>query len=182
MAQTETWKAIPEWPGYEASDLGRIRSTSRTVEVTDKAPRRLQSRMIRSFPNPQSGRAEVRLSHRNVKRTQYVAVLVLSAFVGPRPPGMETCHNDGDVRNDRLDNLRWDTHVANVQDTVQHGRHNGSKTHCKHGHPLSGDNLRISRRADGTIKQRVCRACEVAALARYAARKLAEIEAGEPRK
>lgn len=35
---------------------------------------------------------------------------------------------------------------------------NGEKTHCKRGHPLSGDNLRIYYR--GTAENRICRACE----------------------
>lgn len=169
MAETETWRPIPDWPGYEVSDLGRVRSTDRTVEVTGKTPRRLRGRIIQSFPNPQDNRAMARLSRRNFKRTHYVAVLVLSAFVGPRPDGMETCHNDGDATNDRLSNLRWDTHVANVQDTVRLGRHNSSKTHCKHGHPLSGANLRISKRASGR-QQRVCRRCEAAAWERWMTR------------
>jgi hypothetical protein len=31
------------------------------------------------------------------------------------------CHNDGDPTNDHLDNLRWDTHAANMQDAADHG-------------------------------------------------------------
>lgn len=48
--------------------------------------------------------------------------LVLEAFVGPRPAGMEGCHADGDPSNNALANLRWDTHQGNVADTVRHGR------------------------------------------------------------
>jgi len=50
-----------------------------------------------------------------------VAHLVLTAFVGPRPEGMECCHNDGDETNDHADNLRWDTHSANLLDRRRHG-------------------------------------------------------------
>lgn len=55
--------------------------------------------------------AEVFLVHR----------LVLEAFVGPCPFGMECCHKNG-VRNDnRLSNLRWGTPSSNVQDSIRHG-------------------------------------------------------------
>lgn len=45
-----------------------------------------------------------------------VSVLVLEAFVGPRPSGMQACHNDSDKDNNRLDNLRWDTPKGNIAD------------------------------------------------------------------
>jgi hypothetical protein len=34
------------------------------------------------------------------------------------------------------------------------------KTHCQNGHSLSGENLRIAKNKDGSIKQRVCLQCE----------------------
>lgn len=48
-------------------------------------------------------------------------VLVLRAFVGECPDGMEGCHGNGDRSDNRLDNLRWDTCKANQQDAVEHG-------------------------------------------------------------
>ncbi len=47
--------------------------------------------------------------------------LVLEAFVGPCPDGYEAAHNDGDPLNNRLDNLRWDTKIANHADKLRHG-------------------------------------------------------------
>lgn len=35
---------------------------------------------------------------------------------------MECCHNDGNPVNNRLDNLRWDTHQENQRDALRHGR------------------------------------------------------------
>ncbi len=48
--------------------------------------------------------------------------LVLEAFVGPCPPGLECCHEDGNSANNATTNLRWDTHQSNVADMVRHGR------------------------------------------------------------
>lgn len=52
----------------------------------------------------------------------YVHNLVLTAFVGPCPDGMEACHfPDRDPANNCVDNLRWDTHAANCADKEIHG-------------------------------------------------------------
>jgi hypothetical protein len=49
--------------------------------------------------------------------------LVLMAFRGPAPSdNHEGCHNDGNARNNRLENLRWDTPSANQLDRRKHGR------------------------------------------------------------
>lgn len=34
---------------------------------------------------------------------------------------MEGCHNNGNCTDDRLENLRWDTHSSNLLDRRQHG-------------------------------------------------------------
>ena len=49
--------------------------------------------------------------------TRTVHVLVLLAFIGPCPEGMEGCHYpDTNKANNRLSNLRWDTHAENMKD------------------------------------------------------------------
>lgn len=46
--------------------------------------------------------------------------LVLSAFYGPRRPGMVCCHApDPNRENCRLDNLRWDTPTGNSDDKLR---------------------------------------------------------------
>jgi HNH endonuclease len=48
--------------------------------------------------------------------------IVLQAFVGPCPEGMEARHLDGNPANNRLENLRWDTKAENMADRDRHGR------------------------------------------------------------
>jgi hypothetical protein len=51
--------------------------------------------------------------------------LVLLAFVGPCPEGMECRHfPDRDVTNNNLDNLQWGTKEENAADKVIHGTTN----------------------------------------------------------
>ena len=78
--------------------------------------------------------------------------LVLDAFVGPRPEGMECRHLDGNPSNNALSNLCWGTPKENGEDAVAHGTSNrGSKSNtCK----LTPEDVREIRRlcADGTMK------------------------------
>mgnify|MGYP007071567219 CR=1 FL=1 len=55
-------------------------------------------------------------------RKFFVHALVLTAFVGPCPDGMEGCHGDGNPKNNAVGNLRWDTPVGNWSDRKRHGR------------------------------------------------------------
>lgn len=86
----------------------------------------------------------VTLCHNGKRRRVQVHVLVLEAFVGPRPPGMDGCHNDGDTRNCNLDNLRWDTRQGNMADQLRHGTRNRG---TRQGHvKLNEEKVRYIRR------------------------------------
>lgn len=55
-------------------------------------------------------------------RSYYVHRLVLEAFVGPCPEGMEARHfPDRDPTNNCVWNLGWGTHTQNMADREQHG-------------------------------------------------------------
>jgi hypothetical protein len=69
--------------------------------------------------------------------------LVLETFRGPCPEGMEGCHNDGNQLNNRLENLRWDTHLANVKDRAKHGRDRKGQDHPNA--KLNDDDVRAIR-------------------------------------
>lgn len=117
----EEWRPIPGWEAeYEASNFGNVRSVLRAVPHPNGSTLTIIQRPIRQAANPRSGHMTVSLCRdgRCVKR--YVHQLVLSAFVGPKPDGMEGCHYDGDPANNRLENLRWGTHEENMQDAVRH--------------------------------------------------------------
>lgn len=136
------WLPIPGWEGlYEVSDQGQVRSLDRVVtERNTGVVRSIKGRVM--TPTLHRGDQSVTLS-RFGRNERYAKVhhLVLEAFVGPRPEGLECCHADGDFTNNRLENLRWDTSTENNLDQVRHGNHYWAKrTHCKHGHEYTPAN------------------------------------------
>ena len=116
---TETWKSIPEFPGYDVSDHGRVRSyyavrnIGGTLEwyIAEKPQTILKTR---AGHNSYLG---LTLTHSSGKRyRRLVHSLVMLAFVGPRPANKMVCHRDDNPANNHLENLRYDTHAGNHKD------------------------------------------------------------------
>ena len=110
-------KPIPGCPGYFATEDGRIWSAPRY----DAIGHQQGGRWLKPLPNNKMGHCVVHLYVGGRRATRAIHRLVLETFVGPCPAGMEACHNNGDPTDNRLENLRWDTHSNNAKDAVQHG-------------------------------------------------------------
>lgn len=112
----EEWRVSPSHQGYEVSSLGRVRSWKRQGGRTQRAAPKL--RALKTF----RGYAAVTLcAPGGVRVTRYVHALVLEAFVGPRPPGHEACHLDGNRTHNAIANLAWGTRAENAAHKVLHG-------------------------------------------------------------
>lgn len=148
----ERWSALIGYEGmYEVSTLGNVRSLSRL----DSRGRRVAGRMLKQ--PLVSGYPSVAVCRDGKYQMRYVHQMVLECFAGPRPAGFEGCHYDGDRRNNRLDNLRWDTPQANGADRSRHGTaSNSQKTACAFGHPLLHPNLSPAKARKG---HRECLSC-----------------------
>jgi hypothetical protein len=157
----ESWAPVPGWEGYyDVSDNGRVRSLDRV----DSLGRSVYGR-IRLLNAKRDGHLQVQFARGDEVSTVMVHRLVLEAFTGPCPDGMEGCHDNGSPSDNRLTNLRWDTRSANRHDTVRHGvDHNASRTHCLRGHEFSEENTHV---ADG---RRHCRTCQRIRTQAYRAR------------
>lgn len=88
----ESWKQIKSFPAYEVSDQGRVRRTGRGIMKTH---------------SNEKGYLRVVLSEAGRQKSFMVHRLVLEAFVGPQPVGLE-CDHINEIKSDaRLVNLRW---------------------------------------------------------------------------
>lgn len=123
----ERWKPVLGFEGaYEVSDFGRVRSCDRQavyVRIVDGQPQKATRLRRGTLLRPGTVKSGHQLVSLGRGASRLVHRLVLDAFVGPKPPGHEGCHGDGNPANNRLDNLRWGTRSDNVQDAVRHGTH-----------------------------------------------------------
>lgn len=121
------YRNIPGFPGYRAGADGNLWTCWKSEGGRSRG-KVLSECWKRLKPNgrAEDGRARYTLKREDgTYRRAYGSHFVLLAFVGPCPPSLEACHNDGNCLNDAADNLRWDTHVANLADRRKHGTH-----HC----------------------------------------------------
>ncbi len=140
--RVEAWKPVVGFPGYEVSDLGRVRSWlargARTkVRKLDAAPRVMKPR--------RDARGRLRITFRVElrSRTMLVAAVVLEAFEGPRPRGMLALHWDDNSSNNKRGNLRWGTSVENEADKARNGNTARGLGHGKA--KLTRERLRLIR-------------------------------------
>jgi ribosomal protein S14 len=114
------WRKVPEWSNYSVCDRGEVRS--------DRSGKLLTKSLMYVSGRQYSKRAyySVRLSDGVRRRRQpYVHILVLTAFAGPCPEGMEACHLNGNRLDNRWpENLEWNTHRANIDQAVAAGATN----------------------------------------------------------
>lgn len=116
---SEVWKPVVGYEGlYAVSNLGRVRSFHGKGRILKLQP---------STHRPP--RMQVELYSDNTGTWKLVHRLVLEAFEGPSPFGMEGCHKDGDPSNNKLTNLMWGTHRANIADKVVHGTMAAAERH-----------------------------------------------------
>jgi hypothetical protein len=125
---SEEWRPVPGYPDYEVSDRGRVLSKKRNNPGG-------RHRLLRGVVHPR-GYLQVFLRANGAYRNRKVHQLVLEAFVGQMPEGMEVRHLDGDKSNNTLPNLAYGTRSENVRDQLRHGTHNSAgRRHCLCGHP-----------------------------------------------
>ena len=121
---TERWLPVVGHEGlYEVSDQGRVKSLERRVPHPSIGSQAIHEKILRPGSGTQ-GHQLVRPCVDGYARSRWVHQLVLEAFIGPCPPGMECCHDDGDSSNNVASNLRWDTCTSNMADRAKHGTSN----------------------------------------------------------
>lgn len=98
--EREIWLQVDGFPDYFVSNFGRIKS--------------VKFGKIRLLKQSKSkGYYRVNLCQSGGRYAKKVAFLVLEAFSGKRPEGLDCSHLDGNRENNRLDNLEWETRTVN---------------------------------------------------------------------
>lgn len=155
----EEWRPVVGWEGfYDVSSLGRVRSLPR--RLIDG--RRIKGRVLRQHLAAR-GYRHVTLSADGRNRPVAVHILVATAFAGAPKPGQEVRHLDDHRLNNVASNLVWGTRAENIRDRRTNGiMYQLNRTHCINKHEWTPANTIFSYRADGSVRQRLCRECREA--------------------
>lgn len=148
------FRAVPGYQGYQVGNDGSVWTcwvkTSPNVGGRCVGARYVQGTEWRqlAFALNRTGYPRVYLTCDGVIRGLLVHILVLEAFVGPRPEGHEGCHNNGIKHDCRLENLRWDTPRGNWNDRRRHGTWNPTKGEIHGMAKLNDQSVLEMRRLD----------------------------------
>jgi hypothetical protein len=138
----EEWRPVVGWERYyRVSNMGRVYSLHQTGRLCIGMPMAGGYRCVKV---------------RDKERRGHVLIhcMVLEAFVGPRPTEThEGCHNDGNPRNCRIDNLRWDTPKGNQADKVAHGTSLRGKSTARRLTPEIVHEIRTAGKKDAFWQQ-----------------------------
>ena len=106
----ESWRPACGFPGYKISSHGRLQGKRGWILKPHLAGHKGEERL--KIGLRRNGKKHKKTPHR----------MVLEAFVGPCPPGMEACHWDDNYFHNHAWNLRWDTRLANEADKRRNGK------------------------------------------------------------
>jgi hypothetical protein len=152
------YREVPGFPGYQVGNDGSV-WTCRRKGGSDRGADRFTSAWRLMRVHLHGGYCRVNLIRDGKNHSRAVHCLVLEAFVGPCPPGMEACHYpDADKANNRVENLRWDTHSGNMRDRYRDRPLSPVKVcrRCRAAR-LPAEFYRDVRSADGLKTE--CKAC-----------------------
>jgi hypothetical protein len=121
-AQKEVeYRDIPGFPGYRVGNDSSVWSCWRLGPNSIMSDRwKLLKKQTIFSRNHKYTRIHLTVSGKTM--AMEVGRVMLLAFCGSPPEGMECCHGDGDSANNRLENLRWGTHKENMEDKCKHGK------------------------------------------------------------
>lgn len=122
--EAETWRAVEDWPGYQVSDLGRVRSVDRTLPSGQFC-----AGTVLKQSRDSHGYMRVTLRNGRKASTKRVHVLVMKAFAGPRPAGMHILHRNDDQQKNDMDSLRYGSQSENEKE--KKGKEKGQRRRRK---------------------------------------------------
>lgn len=129
----EDYAAIPGFPDYYVSEKGEVLSW-KMGQRRGCQPIILKQSQLGNYT------AVTMYNEPNKGIRKRVHSLVLMAWIGMPKKGQECCHNDGNGKNNNLNNLRWDSRKNNHADKKLHGTN------------ICGEQQHIAKLSDDIVK------------------------------
>ena len=107
------WKLIKGFNDYWISNDGEVFSFRQSKN----------GRYLKPGVRNEEGHLGVTLCNDFTQESIYVHTLVITHFIGPRPPGLMCGHKDNDKTNNCVSNLHWITYKSNTAESIQQGTH-----------------------------------------------------------
>lgn len=119
---TEEWRTIPDWPEYQVSSLGRVRSSRFIAGRGRKTGSSGKWRIIAGGVDKNGYKKFILTRDKEPKRyCMRLCSMVTTLFHGPKPEDCVATHLNGNCRDDRACNLAWRSQKDNMSDKVGHG-------------------------------------------------------------
>ena len=127
----EEWRDIRGFPGYQVSNLGRVKMHNKVVVTNGRGIRHYKDKIMKLRKDVKYNRWKVWLRKDGKQQLVLVARLVADAFCGEyRFTNMTVNHIDGDRSNNRSDNLEWMSVKDNLLDGFQKGLYAANMKDC----------------------------------------------------
>jgi len=119
----EQWKEIKGFTNYQISNYGRVKRVERTI-INKRGRFMYMKEHILKPETTHNGYLRVGLHLNGKVYHKRIATLVAQAFLGDKPDGMEIDHSDGNKQNNIVENLRYVTHIQNINNPVTVAKRN----------------------------------------------------------
>ena len=119
----EVWKDIKDFPNYQISNFGRVKSKGRYRKVGIKNVDKVYRKefIINGYIN-KKGYKQVTLYDKNGKpKTMRIHRLVAMNFIDNKNNKSQINHKDGNKLNNHVNNLEWCSDIENKHHAIENG-------------------------------------------------------------
>jgi hypothetical protein len=143
----EEWRTIAEFPDYQVSNFGRVKSFKRGGEI-----------IIRQCPRSQRVKYLSVNLYAARRSTLNVHQLVASTFLGSCPEGHEVLHGSAGILDNSVSNLSYGSHSENKLNQRRDGTHTGKAVIRSDGAEFI--NMHVAAEASGCRPNSICNVCQ----------------------
>lgn len=119
----EIWKDIENFPNYQISNLGRVKSKGRYTKTGIKNQEKIFRKefIIKGYINKKGYKQVTLYDINNKPKTMRVHKLVALAFIKNKNNLLQINHKDGNKLNNEVNNLEWISNYENMQHAINNG-------------------------------------------------------------